>query len=143
MQVLASVNYGLSTTDLGEITAAFMITISHINTLNKLFGLHLKSLSALNRILDKQIFALADNHELTIFEKTLTACQNMLTMYLVTILGSIILYGATPLVANYKTFEKNYPTIAKFPFNPDNYYWTIFAGEFFIASLSALSNGCT
>lgn len=143
MQVLASIYYGLSTTDLAEITAAFMITLSHINTLNKLFGLHLKSLTQLDRILVKQIFALADDRELTILKRTLTACQNMLTMYLVTVLGSILLYGATPLVANYTTMERNYPTLAKFPFNPDDYYWAVFAGEFFIVALSALSNGCT
>lgn len=143
IQVMASVYYGLSTTDLAEITAAFMITLSHINTLNKLFGLHLKPLSKLDRILEKQVFAPVDDQELAILGRTLTTCHNVLTMYLVTILGAILLYGATPLVANSKTAERNYPTLSKFPFNPDDYYWIIFAGEFFIVILSALSNGCT
>lgn len=72
----------------------------------------------------------------------MASCQNFLKTYLVTIVGSVSFYGVAPLVANYKTNEKNYPTLAKFPFNPDDYYWAIFIGEFFATGLSALCNGC-
>lgn len=142
-QIMASAYYGMSSNDLVEISASFMITITHVNTIYKVTSVLLRPLSTLDRIIDKPIFTLIDDHEMTILTKTLASCQKILTTYLVTIIGSVFFYGVTPLVANLQTHEKNYPTLAKFPFNPDDYYWAIFFGEYFATGLSALCNGCT